>query len=611
MMCMSAGAKDVTNFVVHMSEDSLPPYSSITHEGIFYEHFFGVGSEEEALLSCDWSFASSKDPISGKMEYYVGCGLRGKLDGDGIRKHGRPPVNLVIVLDISGSMDSRFRPEETKSKLDVAKDCVMTLIDNLSPTDSFGLVTFDTRAFVIQELKLMSELNIADIKAQISQLDTKGGTDMEVGFHGGSGLFKGVDTTKASHMNRIIYLTDAQPNAGATQPGQLMGLAKTQADSKIFTSFVGLGVDFGVELVDAITQIKGCNYFTVMSGPEFKKLMEQDLEYIVTPCCFDVKVEVKSSSLVVERVYGSPGNEFSENGILMKMSSCFPSARDESGLTKGGIVLAKISSCETGNQSLELVLSYSDVEGKSFTSPTALQAAFGGDEERYSSNAIRKAIVLTRYVNAAKWWIIDTSEKGTTKPAVNAQEGIPLPPLSKQCSGPLQVSDHYKGIFRQLAAYMEQETDQLATAGDSDQHMSDHTQHLVELATLVSVSEIEHVLPSLCTNEEVEAGLTAGQLLQRCADKLGASNITRHEAAFRTEIKRRINEILVAKLKSMDKAELKRTLEKPAEEKRAALEDLIQFVISRSDQGDEDWYRIVATEANTIVHPVRTRPYMM
>jgi hypothetical protein len=44
------------------------------------------------------------------MEYYVGCGMRGKLDGDGIKKHGRPPVQLAIVLDISGSMNSSFRP---------------------------------------------------------------------------------------------------------------------------------------------------------------------------------------------------------------------------------------------------------------------------------------------------------------------------------------------------------------------------------------------------------------------------------------------------------------------------------------------------------------------
>jgi hypothetical protein len=77
------------------------------------------------------------------MEFYVGCGLRCKLDGEGIKKQGRPPVKLAIVLDISGSMRQEFRYGENKSKLQVAIDCVMTLLDNLQPTDSFGLVAFD------------------------------------------------------------------------------------------------------------------------------------------------------------------------------------------------------------------------------------------------------------------------------------------------------------------------------------------------------------------------------------------------------------------------------------------------------------------------------------
>lgn len=50
-----------------------------------------------------------------------------------------------------------------------------------------------------------------------------------------------------------------------------------------------------MQLVDAISHIKGCNYFTVMSAPEFKKLMEQDFDYVVTPCCFDVEVKLDTS----------------------------------------------------------------------------------------------------------------------------------------------------------------------------------------------------------------------------------------------------------------------------------------------------------------------------
>ena len=46
--------------------------------GIFYEHYFDVGTEDEALFSCDWSFASSKDPIRYTLLSVCGaCSVRG------------------------------------------------------------------------------------------------------------------------------------------------------------------------------------------------------------------------------------------------------------------------------------------------------------------------------------------------------------------------------------------------------------------------------------------------------------------------------------------------------------------------------------------------------
>ena len=99
---------------------------SRTSTGIFHQYYFKTGSEKEKMFACDWAHACSKDPIrypslnvyerhpltqsqSGKMEYYLCCGMNGKLDGEGIRIFGRPALNLVIALDISGSMCSPFR----------------------------------------------------------------------------------------------------------------------------------------------------------------------------------------------------------------------------------------------------------------------------------------------------------------------------------------------------------------------------------------------------------------------------------------------------------------------------------------------------------------------
>ncbi len=53
--------------------------------------------------------------------------MNSKLDGDGLKKHGgRPPVNLVIILDVSGSMDSSFADKGDLKKLEVAKTSLIT-----------------------------------------------------------------------------------------------------------------------------------------------------------------------------------------------------------------------------------------------------------------------------------------------------------------------------------------------------------------------------------------------------------------------------------------------------------------------------------------------------
>lgn len=53
-----------------------------------------------------------------------------KYNGQGIVQ-GRPKLNLVIALDVSGSMGSPFQGETNKSKLDVAKESIITLLCQL------------------------------------------------------------------------------------------------------------------------------------------------------------------------------------------------------------------------------------------------------------------------------------------------------------------------------------------------------------------------------------------------------------------------------------------------------------------------------------------------
>ena len=47
------------------------------------------------------------------------------------------------------------------------------------------------------------------------------------------------------------------PNIGSISKDGLLGMTKANADNKIYTTFIGIGVDFNTELIDHITKIRG------------------------------------------------------------------------------------------------------------------------------------------------------------------------------------------------------------------------------------------------------------------------------------------------------------------------------------------------------------------
>jgi len=74
---------------------------------LFYDYYFDTGrkTESEHLFSPSYSCAISKDPISLRKEYYMTVGLNSNIKESDFK---RKKLNLVVVIDISGSMSSIF-----------------------------------------------------------------------------------------------------------------------------------------------------------------------------------------------------------------------------------------------------------------------------------------------------------------------------------------------------------------------------------------------------------------------------------------------------------------------------------------------------------------------
>lgn len=62
---------------------------------------FCTGERETIdIFNLRLSSAISQDILTGENETFLGLSLVSKLDGDGIKELGRPPIDLIVALDV-------------------------------------------------------------------------------------------------------------------------------------------------------------------------------------------------------------------------------------------------------------------------------------------------------------------------------------------------------------------------------------------------------------------------------------------------------------------------------------------------------------------------------
>lgn len=473
----AGGAKDINNFRENIEQDYLPLPTDVTYEGLFYDYYFDTGAAQECkkLFCPSYSYAVSLDPISGEPQYYLSVGLN-----SGIANFQRKKLNLVVVQDFSGSMGSSFddyyydrfgnrvelKAEESgKTKMQIADESVVALLGHLLPEDRFGLVVFSDDAFLVDPLTSVRDKDLKRLKSRILSIKETDGTNMEAGMEEGTALFdRFLPADKSEYENRIIFLTDAMPNLGETGELGLFQMFEDNADRGIYTTFIGVGVDFNTELVESITKIKGANYYSVHSAQEFKKRMDEEFDYMVTPLVFDLRLRLDAPGYEIEKVYGSPEAD-QATGELMKVNTLFPSKAEE-GQIKGGVILVKLKKLSSVG-SLRLMASYQDRNGVQDSDEAVVNMGDPKTDPKaafYQNNGIRKAVLLANYADLLKNWMID--ERAAAKsgwrivPSVTLANGIVIPVELgdwERQSMPLTVSDSYRELFVIFEDYFHKE----------------------------------------------------------------------------------------------------------------------------------------------------------
>ncbi|XP_073297423.1 E3 ubiquitin-protein ligase WAV3-like isoform X1 [Primulina huaijiensis] len=133
-------------------------------------------------------------------DFAVLVGVRAPPLLDATDQVDRASIDLVLVLDVSGSMDG--------AKLFLMKRAVYFIIENLGPGDRLSLVSFSSSASRIFPLLRMTDTGREDAKQAVTSLDAGGGTNIIEGLKKGIRVLN--ERRERNSVASIILLSDGK-----------------------------------------------------------------------------------------------------------------------------------------------------------------------------------------------------------------------------------------------------------------------------------------------------------------------------------------------------------------------------------------------------------------
>lgn len=195
----------------------------------------------------------------------------------------RPPLNLVFLIDTSGSMDD-------PTKLPLLKQSFRLMLDQLRPEDEVAIVEYAGSAGQVLAPTAASERTT--ILNAIQSLGAGGSTNGQGGLQQAYAVADGMKTD--GEVSRIILATDGDFNVGLSNPDALKDFIADKRGTGTYLSVLGFGRG---NLDDATMQSLAQNgngtaaYIDTLS--EAQKVLVDQLSGALFPIAGDVKVQVE------------------------------------------------------------------------------------------------------------------------------------------------------------------------------------------------------------------------------------------------------------------------------------------------------------------------------
>lgn len=282
----------------YLFNGQLPPTQAVRVEE-FINHFdYGYNTPDQSKFRVFTELANS--PFDRRTSF-LKIGIKGREISDWERK----PLNLTLVIDVSGSMSYGNR-------IDLLKQSLRMLIDQLDHNDRIGIVAYGSQAFKV--LDPTSGDNKRVILKSLDRLRPGGSTFAEAGIRLGYDMANRQFVN--GHSNLVVLCSDGVANVGKTDPDAIMRDIKDHVRRGISLSTFGFGMgNYNDVLLERLAINGNGKYAYIDTEDQARKLFVDGLVGTLQLLARDVKVQVDFNPNVVSeyRLIGYENRAIADN----------------------------------------------------------------------------------------------------------------------------------------------------------------------------------------------------------------------------------------------------------------------------------------------------------
>lgn len=206
-----------------------------------------------------------------------------------INDAGRPPSNLVFLLDVSGSMN---RP----NKLPLMVHGIKSLVDQLGENDTIAIVAYAGAAGLVLDSTTGDRKKV--IVDALGRIRSGGTTNRGRGIQLAYSIAR--DHFVPGGTNRVVLCSDGNFNVGVTGTDQVVRIVEENAGNDIFLTVLGFGTDYRNEAIMDEIRDKGKGQYTFIDDQdEAVKVLVDQIHGSSKAIANDIQIQVEFNPVEV------------------------------------------------------------------------------------------------------------------------------------------------------------------------------------------------------------------------------------------------------------------------------------------------------------------------